>query len=143
MRKDHLVCPRLTLTSACAVPNSLSTMTDAYSAMKNLVPCFMADELPEELFVRDDEADVALQVKDATFVWESSAPPSSEKVGKGKGGKKAKKGEEVKSEKGTGAADEPSKVEDINLEVPRGQLLCVVGSVGCVAALLLTSLRRC
>ncbi|GEM08785.1 ABC transporter [Rhodotorula toruloides] len=115
------------------IPNSLSTMTDAYSAMKNLVPCFMADELPEELFVRDDKADLALQVKDATFVWESSAPPSTEKAGKGKGGKKAKKEREAKSEKGAIGTDEPSRVVDINLEVPRGQLLCVVGSVGRVA----------
>ncbi|BGP33345.1 hypothetical protein JCM10296v2_005143 [Rhodotorula toruloides] len=112
------------------IPNSLSTMTDAYSAMQNLVPCFMADELPEELFVRDDEADLALQVKDATFVWESSAPPSSEKAGKGKGGKKVKKAQEAADEKGAAVPDEPSKVEDINLEIPRGQLLCVVGSVG-------------
>lgn len=105
-------------------------MTDAYSAMKNLVPCFLADELPEELFIRDDDAGLALKVSDATFVWESSTPPTSEKGGKGKAGKKAQKEQEAKGEKEAVAADEPSRVENVNLDVPRGQLLCVVGSVG-------------
>ncbi|GAA5874651.1 hypothetical protein JCM8547_003948 [Rhodosporidiobolus lusitaniae] len=115
------------------LPNSLSTATDAYSAMKNLVPVFTADEVPENPFDVDENADFAVKVDKASFVWESGATPDDwQEGGKGKrkGGKKEKKavekeklGEEKKVEK-------PSELLDIELEVPRGQLLCVVGSIG-------------
>ncbi|KWU44771.1 ABC transporter [Rhodotorula sp. JG-1b] len=110
------------------LPNSLSTMTDALSALTNLVPVFVAEELPEKLFEIDEKAELALEVRDATFEWETSPPPASGAKGrKPKSGKKASK--VVAAEK-TEKDESPSRLEDINLRVPRGQLLCIVGSVG-------------
>lgn len=117
------------------LPNSLSTMTDALSALTNLVPVFVAEELPEKLFEVDENAELALEVRDATFGWETSPPPASGAKGsKGKSGKKASKA--VAAEM-TEKDDSPSRLEDINLRVPRGQLLCIVGSVGLVHAMTL------
>lgn len=114
------------------LPNSLSTMTDALSALTNLVPVFVAEELPEKLFEIDENAELALEVRDATFEWETSPPPASGAKGsKGKTGKKASKAAVVEK---TEKDDSPSRLEDINLRVPRGQLLCIVGSVGSVLA---------
>ncbi|GAA5990991.1 hypothetical protein JCM10908_006490 [Rhodotorula pacifica] len=111
------------------LPNSLSTMVDASSALQNLVPAFVAEELPEKLFEIDEKAELALEVRDATFEWETSPPPAlGGKGAKGKGGKKAAKLD--MQEKPAGKDDPPSRVEDVNLRVPRGQLLCIVGSVG-------------
>ena len=114
------------------LPNSLSTMTDALSALTNLVPVFVAEELPEKLFEIDEKAELALEVRDATFEWETSPPPASGAKGrKPKSGKKASK--VVAAEK-TEKDESPSRLEDITLRVPRGQLLCIVGSVGLVIA---------
>lgn len=113
------------------LPNSLSTMVDAASALKNLVPVFVAEELPEKLFEIDEQADLALEVRDATFEWETSPPPTAAgKRSKGNQGKKVSTS--TKPDQTSQKEDPPSRIEDINLRVPRGQLLCVVGSVGCV-----------
>ncbi|GJN90211.1 hypothetical protein Rhopal_003210-T1 [Rhodotorula paludigena] len=118
------------------LPNSLSTMTDAYSALKSLVPVFTSEELPEQLYILDESSDLALKVNHADFVWESSKPPSTDADKGSKGGKggKGKAGKVDKAEKSLGEKkleeDPPSRLEDIDLEVPKGQLLCIVGSVG-------------
>ncbi|CEQ41587.1 SPOSA6832_03323, partial [Sporobolomyces salmonicolor] len=106
------------------LPNSLSTITDAYSACKRLTPVFLADELPEQPIVIVEDAKLAVHVKDADFVWESSAPPTQ---GKGKKGKKGEKADQAESKEDDA---QPSGLYDISLEVPRGSLVCVVGSVG-------------
>jgi hypothetical protein len=115
------------------LPNSLSTMTDALSALTNLVPVFVAEELPEKLFEIDENAELALEVRDATFEWETSPPPAS--GAKGSKGKSGKKAPQVVAAETSEKEDSPSRLEDINLRVPRGQLLCIVGSVGLVLAL--------
>ncbi|GAA5962545.1 hypothetical protein JCM21900_003672 [Sporobolomyces salmonicolor] len=106
------------------LPNSLSTITDAYSACKRLTPVFLADELPEQPIVIVEDAKLAVHVKDADFMWESSAPPTQ---GKGKKGKKGEKADQAESKEDD---EQPSGLYDISLEVPRGSLVCVVGSVG-------------
>ncbi|GAA5888140.1 hypothetical protein JCM5296_005447 [Sporobolomyces johnsonii] len=106
------------------LPNSLSTITDAYSACKRLTPVFLADELPEQPIVIVEDAKLAVHVKDADFVWESSAPPTQVKGRKGKKGDKADQGESKEDD------EQPSGLYDISLDVPRGSLVCVVGSVG-------------
>ncbi|BGP17639.1 hypothetical protein JCM10213_001291 [Rhodosporidiobolus nylandii] len=115
------------------LPNALSTSADAWSAMNQLLPVFLADELPEERFVVDKDAEVAIKVDQASFEWESSAPPAGG-TGPGKKGKKEKK---PKAKKDDGSESEkpavkerPSELLDIDFEVKRGELCCVVGSVG-------------
>ncbi|GAA6015718.1 hypothetical protein JCM10207_008773 [Rhodosporidiobolus poonsookiae] len=113
------------------LPNSLSTSADAYSALKNLIPVYTAEELPEDRVHVEDDLPVAIKVEQASFVWETAEPPASGGGRDKKGGKKAEgrkdKGAEEKKE---GKEEKPSELLDINLEVARGELLCVVGSVG-------------
>ncbi|GAA5907850.1 hypothetical protein JCM8208_001962 [Rhodotorula glutinis] len=114
------------------LPNSLAASTDAYQALKALVPVFTADELPEQLFLVDAESKLALKVEDADFEWETSAPPVVD-VGKAKGANKDKNKDEEKVGEKAGLVEKvdlPSRLEGINLEVPKGHLTCIVGSVG-------------
>ena len=116
------------------LPNSLSSAADAHVALQALVPVFTADELPEQLYLLDADSKLALKVEDADFEWETSAPPAVD-VAKGKGAKKDKKKDEEKVGEKAGQVekvDSPSRLEGINLEVPKGHLTCIVGSVGCV-----------
>ncbi|GAA5825076.1 hypothetical protein JCM11251_006090 [Rhodosporidiobolus azoricus] len=115
------------------LPNSLNTAVDAYSAMKNLVPVYMAEELPENPIQVVEDAEHAVTVDKASFVWETAAPPDD---GKGKKGRKGKEGEKEKERKEgeqgekDGTADKPSELFDIDFEIPRGSLVAIVGSVG-------------
>ncbi|GAA6060372.1 hypothetical protein JCM10212_004556 [Sporobolomyces blumeae] len=102
------------------LPNSLSTITDAYSACKRLTPVFLAEELPEPIKIVDD-AKYAVEVVDADFEWEAPAPVEAKK---GKGTTK----ESPEPTATTDAA--PSRLEGISLTIPKGTLVCVVGSVG-------------
>jgi len=102
------------------LPNSLSTITDAASACKRLVPVFLADELPERTIQIVEDNKYALEVKNASFEWEAGSQRT---------GGKAKRKEE-KSEKAELEEEKPFRLEDISLSVPSGSLLCVVGTVG-------------
>jgi ABC-type multidrug transport system fused ATPase/permease subunit len=106
------------------LPNSLSVITDAYSALQRLMPVFLAEELPP-IFERDDSAKYALSVEGASFAWESSTPPNiaSAKKQKKYAGQRLT-AEPVESE------ESPSTVEDITFHLERGQLLCICGPVG-------------
>lgn len=107
------------------LPNSLSTITDAYSACKRLVPVFLADELPEQSIQIVEETKFALEVKNASFEWESSAPLNVT------GKKDTSKNEAEAADKGElDEQEKPSRLGDISLQVPKGALVCVVGSVG-------------
>lgn len=85
-------------------------------------------------FVVDDKLDHAVIVKDASFVWEKS----SSSLDSSKGSKRSRRADAsiTVAEEQT----EPSGIYDINLVVPRGQLLCVVGSVGAGKSSLLQGL---
>ncbi|SCV70351.1 BQ2448_1745 [Microbotryum intermedium] len=118
------------------LPNSLSTIADANSALKRLTPVFTAETLPEAHTVSEDSK-TALTVQGADFEWESATPPS-------KDAEKNNNKKELPSptaspkladtEKLDSIVEEapapPSRLHDISLDVPRGQLLCVVGPVG-------------
>ncbi|GAA6021728.1 hypothetical protein JCM11491_001395 [Sporobolomyces phaffii] len=103
------------------LPNSLSTITDAASACQRLVPVFLAEDLPENSIQIVEESKVALDVKNASFEWEA--------------GSKRATGRDKKTNKAvietSGGDDEtPFRLQDISLSVPKGSLVCVVGTVG-------------
>ncbi|KAM0786475.1 hypothetical protein ACM66B_001934 [Microbotryomycetes sp. NB124-2] len=111
------------------LPNSLSAITDAHSALQRLLPVFLSERLPETFRV-DKSLEFAIEARDCSFTWETSSPPSTDVTkSKKKGAKKVKEAEKQAADQ---ARDErpPSTIEDISLVVPRGQLLCVVGAVG-------------
>ncbi|KAJ7841321.1 ABC transporter [Mycena olivaceomarginata] len=111
---------------------SFSAIADALTASHRLYDVFVAETF-EDLQLRDDKLDVAVEVKDATFTWDG--PPPQEEDGKKKKGKKTTLLEKAAS---AAAALEQAKVDEekvfkmtnLNFTIPRGQLVAIVGAVG-------------
>lgn len=116
------------------LPRALSAISDAQSALTRLQNVFGAEMLKEAGLVIEPSLDVALRVEHATFEWEESA--SQETLGSAKGRKKDKQGKILKEklrvlEEGKKVEPlAPFRVRDINLNIPRGQLVAIVGPVG-------------
>ena len=100
-------------------------------------------ELLEKTHTVDPTLDVAIEVKSASFTWDSPPPVANE----GKLGKKSTFGgrmmQSSKSRAQANAVAEKKrtenldvreervfKVEDVSMSVPRGQLVAIVGPVG-------------
>lgn len=134
------------LTKFISIAVSFSSIADAANATGRLYGVFEA-ELLEKTRTIDPNIDFALEVKGASFTWDSPPPDEDySKHGK-KGGKmmqsskakaKAKAIAAVAEKKRTDDLDEKAKNEeerifritDITMNVPRGQLVAIVGSVG-------------
>lgn len=112
-------------------PNSFSTATDAWSAMQRLVPVFTAETRSEDLPI-DKSLKSAVEVRDADFTWEQAGPPEPTVAKKSK---KVGQGSDTPPER-----QEPSKLHDISMDVPRGALWLVVGAVGSGKSSLLQAL---
>lgn len=86
--------------------------------------------------VIDPELDVAIEVKDAAFTWDS--PPPEEAAKKGKHGKKHSAAEvaanaAAAAETAKNEEERIFKLKDLTFSIPRGQLVAVVGAVSCLA----------
>ncbi|KAH7925483.1 ABC transporter [Leucogyrophana mollusca] len=119
------------------LPMSLSSIADAATACERLYGVFEAETLDDTL-VQNDKLDVALKVEGANFTWDSPPPqPEDPKKLKAtaraqKGAQKGKPGPPVvtpakKVEEGTAHI---FKITDVDMEIPRGQLVAIVGAVG-------------
>ena len=122
---------------------TLSAGTDAANAVKRLQALYEA-EVQVEHKQTDANLPVAVRVEHADFTWDAP-PPDTSNAKPGKPGK-SKDGKKAKDKKGPGSAgaakDTPTsgsqtpaeerifKLNDINLDIPRGQLVAVVGAVG-------------
>ena len=116
---------------------ALSSIADAANATSRLYGVFEA-ELLEKTHTVDPSLDVAIDVKRASFTWDSPLPDAD--TGKDtSGGRKmlpAKSKAKVQAvpaaeKKWTDHLDEKAfKVRDVNMSVSRGQLVAIVGSVG-------------
>ncbi|KAF7375201.1 Oligomycin resistance ATP-dependent permease YOR1 [Mycena sanguinolenta] len=114
------------------LPISFSAIADALNASHRLYDVFVAETF-EDLQLRDDTLDVAVEVKDASFTWDG--PPPDTDDGKKKKGKKLTALEKAAN---TAAAMEQAKVDEervfkmtnLNFSIPRGQLVAIVGPVG-------------
>src|SRR6266404_126841 len=122
------------LCSVCAdlavIALSLSTITDARNAIGRLQECFTAEVISETL-VQDPKLSHAVEV-DASFTWDGPPPVLNEKK-EDKGKKKRHSDPPSKP----APVSEPKvdnemlfKLKQINLRVPRGQLVSIVGAVG-------------
>lgn len=115
------------------LPLALSSATDAKNAFNRLTPLFEAATLAEMQQKIDLTAELAIDVRGASFAWDS--PPPIEVKGKGK--KKGKFGRKSGRTSPVIEAEtmpEEQKVfsmTDVNLQIPKGQLVAIVGSVGC------------
>ena len=107
---------------------SLSSIADAHNAIGRLQECFTA-ELISESFQRDPKLTYAVEIENASFTWDGP-PPDEDKEGKGK-----KKGRRSSKQAPVSAPNEVKeevmfKLRNIDLKIPRGQLVAVVGAVG-------------
>lgn len=121
---------------------AFSSIADAANAIGRLYGVFEA-ELLEKTHTVDESIGYALEVKGASFTWDSPPPAEEGKHGKKHGhGKKNKiksKPEAPASDK-QGATDSEDKgkndeervfnINNVNLTIPRGQLVAIVGPVG-------------
>lgn len=116
------------------LPMSISTISDAATACERLYDVFVA-ETSDETLVHNQRLDFALRVRNASFSWDSP-PPQVEGSKKLKGGKRAKLGGQGTSKPSAPAQQKQVdkanafQIKDVNLEIPRGQLVAIVGAVG-------------
>ena len=107
----------------------MSTITDARNAIDRLEECFTA-ELISEVLVQDPKLKHAIEIDNASFTWDGPPPDLNE----GKEAKKSRSNAHPKRK----PVSEPKEVKEevmfklkhINLWVPRGQLVAIVGAVG-------------
>ncbi|KAG1747121.1 ABC protein [Suillus paluster] len=120
------------------MPQALSSIPDASSAIQRLTHIFHAELISEDALVIDKDQEPALLVKDATFEWESFGNDSDEAFSSKKGGgdssgkdKSAKEDKAKEKEKETPGKDASLfRVKNVTMTIPRGQLVAVVGPVG-------------
>ncbi|CAA7266944.1 unnamed protein product [Cyclocybe aegerita] len=121
------------------LPVSFSAIADAANATSRLYAVFEA-ELLEKTHTVDENLKVAIEVKDASFTWDSP-PPEEESKSKKRGGRQSSKAkarakvdaaakQKQLDDKAKSDEENVFKVRDINMSIPRGQLVAVVGSVG-------------
>lgn len=108
------------------MPRALSATADARNALARLTHVFHSELMTGVPFEINPNQELALEVEDAIFEWETAATEDDTKY------------------KGTStpgsAPAEPFRVQKINLAVPRGTLAAIVGPVGCGKSSLLQGL---
>jgi ABC-type transport system involved in cytochrome bd biosynthesis fused ATPase/permease subunit len=110
---------------------AFSAIADAASATQRLYAVFEAETLEETLITEPDLPN-AIEVQGAAFTWDSP-PPATQKKKKQKGPTQdAAKTAEAEKAARQSKADEENifKMSDINLSIPRGLLVAIVGPVG-------------
>ena len=112
---------------------SFGAMADAANAISRLSDVFEA-ELLDDTLIQDPTLEFAIAVKGASFTWDSP-PANTDSVVSSKKAKTAQ--EDWQSERTDFEAENTEKddrdafkVQDIDLYVPRGQLVAIVGVVG-------------
>ncbi|XDG02068.1 hypothetical protein ABKA04_001683 [Annulohypoxylon sp. FPYF3050] len=137
------------------LPLVIGQTVDAWSSMKRIQDFLLSEEQEEDV-VLQPEGKHAIEMHDASFTWERTpTQESSEKEKKGKdgsaqkGAKQAsktgnKKGHSEESTEDTASTlveeREPFKLQDLNLEIGRNELVAVIGTVGCGKSSLLAAL---
>lgn len=110
---------------------SFSSIADARNAVHRLQEVFTA-ELVTESIIQDSDLKNAIEVESASFTWDSAPPDVAAKLSK----KKTRAAAAAAAAAPTPVSSEPPKEEnlfklkDVDLKVPRGQLVAIVGAVG-------------
>ncbi|WWC92110.1 uncharacterized protein L201_007064 [Kwoniella dendrophila CBS 6074] len=110
------------------LPMCFTAVSDALVGIRRIESLFHAEEIPSKLNI-DHQSKYAIDIK-GDFQFESS--PESENA--------SEKNSNVKNEKESKTNSEPFALRGINLKVPRGSLVCVVGRVGTGKSALLSSM---
>ncbi|KAG1748434.1 ABC protein [Suillus paluster] len=114
------------------MPRALSAISDASSAIQRLTHIFHAELIPEDALVINEDQQPALLVKDATFEWESFEKDFGEALSSKKGAHGDKSAKEGKAKDQLAPEKDVLRfrVKNVNMTIPRGQLVAVVGPVG-------------
>ena len=110
---------------------SLGTITDARNAIGRLQECFTA-ELISETLVEDPGLKNAVEIDNASFTWDGPPPDLKDKEdkGKNKGRSDSSPAPVPLSESEEVNEEVLFNLKHIDLRVPRGQLVAIVGAVG-------------
>lgn len=100
------------------LPRALSATADARNALARLSVVFHSETMSEVAFTINSDQECALQATDVTFEWEDI--PS----------RKDEKGNLAKMPSSEETLTGPFRVRDINMTIPRGTLVAIVGRVG-------------
>jgi ABC-type multidrug transport system fused ATPase/permease subunit len=131
------------------LPLVLGQSIDAWSSMKRIQQ-FLTEEEQEEDFIMKEDGPNAVELRGATFTWEKSVKQDSAKKDEKKGKQQTTEGikekpsgqaqpkDETRPESSGADTDstlaevvrEPFKLQDLNLEIGRNELIAVIGSVG-------------
>ncbi|GAB1315033.1 ATP-binding cassette transporter yor1 [Madurella fahalii] len=136
------------------LPLVISQATDAWSSLSRIQEFLLAEEQEEEA-IFDADAPNAVEVRNASFTWErttaqedetTAGGPSKRKRGKGqskdtKGGKRDSPPTDSSEEASTLVEErEPFKLQDLDFEIGRKELVAVIGTVGSGKTSLLAAL---
>jgi ABC-type transport system involved in cytochrome bd biosynthesis fused ATPase/permease subunit len=120
-----------------SVAASLTATVDASSAVSRIYGVFEA-ESSEESQLQYDDLSHAIEVKDAEFTWDALPPEVLSKKVKGK--KKSTPDAPTAVSEPSHEPDDIFHLEKTDISVPRGQLVAIVGPVGCGKSSLLQGL---
>jgi ABC-type multidrug transport system fused ATPase/permease subunit len=105
------------------IPRAVAGAADAYAGMKRMQSFFEAETLRGRIAI-DSKMDLAVEAVDASFTWISGDNASS------KVEDKSPRVESPASEKPGATPDNAFAINNLNLSIPRGQLVAVIGPVG-------------
>lgn len=138
------------------LPRALSTLTDARNALDRLTEVSLAlrvqltfkvfeAEMMEKKNTVNPQLSAALRVENATFRWSSMGGPETEHLPMSNSDAKKAKDVEKSAPIHSSSSDtlaEPFSIVDLDLEIPRGSLTAIVGSVGSGKSSLLQGVCR-
>lgn len=118
------------------LPMVIGQVADAWTAQLRISEFLYAEEQVEDIEVVK-EMENAIEVENASFTWERLPSKEDDNVGSKKAAKElVLKKPDAEEE----TLAEPFKLEGINLEIGRNELIAVIGTVGCGKSSLLSAL---
>ncbi|KAJ7678473.1 ABC protein [Mycena rosella] len=109
------------------LPRALSNIADARNALNRLTRAFHAEVLTDVAFKIDPEQKFALEATDVSFEWECG---SKDRDAKSKSASEERAAEKLKDDDADSQDEEPFRVQNVHMRIPRGTLAGVVGRVG-------------
>jgi ATP-binding cassette subfamily C (CFTR/MRP) protein 1 len=131
------------------LPLVLSQVIDAWSSLQRIEQFLLEEEQEEDVIIKP-EGEHAIELVHSSFTWEKTPPKEADKGADGKTKKGSKKVEAPKPTAQPAATEdtastlveerEPFKLQDLNLQAGRNELIAVIGTVGSGKSSLLAAL---
>jgi ATP-binding cassette subfamily C (CFTR/MRP) protein 1 len=124
------------------LPLVIGNVVDAWQSMKRCQEFLLCEEQEEEAVYKPDNPS-AVEMSEASFTWERTPSQDPEKAAAVTSEKKGAKAETPSSDDTASTLveeREPFKLQDMNFEIGRNELVAVIGSVGSGKSSLLAAL---